>query len=725
MKISSKFKKVGLASLTALAGTTGLQAGSDVVLGGSSASATMGEVSDNFQNILKNVTPGVSRTNPDGSKTIGTPSIYFRFGNEFNAIEPIFHISPMEVSYGCGGFSIKGMFMTMLGLDRIQEMLKSSSQSFAYGIVVGLIYTMPGIFHSFQMINQWAKKIQDMMANACNAGKALGKELGGRMPGGKGLGGMIDNFVDKLPNPSAIVNKGLDSVNSAMSEAFGFSPSDLLSSEDNKDVSDYSTEDVDIPPEQQVELLSEIMQGIKVYNSISTSTIYSLIVEANDASRMNDFFCDNVVGTCGSGIASNSGTVGTTEGSSSLKYGEFLITYAPQGIPSVYGMQEFLTTGIGMAPTDPGILNKYMIMLKMSLQKAALGDMILTDRSNLKNVLNGLSSIVTAKANKNSGSTANDGYDTAAKKQDAAQIFKDIIKGKASLAEAAPETKNVDFKQLGRGMAQLLIGDATANVEDFNKLKNSVPPWGFSFASLPPSSLESENVDVSIFTVSGTKATAMSGGNTKSFFENVSLPTKGLYESSMEIAYELIDRDQNKTTDAILNTATGGLGSTAGGIQIPFIVPKFFIFAKIAQQSLPDDRDRAIIKLAQYNTCNVAMSAINVFKRSHIYGQGKMGFGLSVGPNVLGMSPYAGPGSAERVTSINNYMTKQRTSEWTKFYSGFEKEVTKILGEQEFSSDESEKTLARMCNVDQLEAWFRTLDYHNRRRAASTVDSAQ
>lgn len=137
---------------------------------------------DVLDNSLSNVTPGGKIVEKDASgnvmqRTFYTGSVSFKFGPAFDYPPPIINLSGPKISAGCGGLSIKGMFGSIIGLDRLEGMLKNAGASLAWGIAVGLIYSLPGIGAAFKMINNWAKKIQQLLANACQSGMAIGQAL--------------------------------------------------------------------------------------------------------------------------------------------------------------------------------------------------------------------------------------------------------------------------------------------------------------------------------------------------------------------------------------------------------------------------------------------------------------------------------------------------------------------------------------------------------------------
>lgn len=119
------------------------------------------------------------------------------------AYPQLFHIEGPQISASCSGISFKGMFASVVNWDEMEEQFKESGESFAYGILVGIIYSLPGIGEIFTKLDAWAKKIQQMLANACRSGVAIGKQLGGQVNDAAG-----DDLFGLLSSDSKIKEVG-------------------------------------------------------------------------------------------------------------------------------------------------------------------------------------------------------------------------------------------------------------------------------------------------------------------------------------------------------------------------------------------------------------------------------------------------------------------------------------------------------------------------------------
>lgn len=114
-----------------------------------------------------------------------------------------YHIQAPEIAASCSGISFKGMFGSIVNFDEIERQFSEAGESLAWGIMVGIIYSLPGIGEIFSKLDAWAKKIQQMLANACRSGVAIGQALGGATMNAAddAVGGFLGN------DPQAWYNK--------------------------------------------------------------------------------------------------------------------------------------------------------------------------------------------------------------------------------------------------------------------------------------------------------------------------------------------------------------------------------------------------------------------------------------------------------------------------------------------------------------------------------------
>lgn len=168
-----------------------------------------------------NFTPGGKFKIKDSSgKVVGTaystPSFSFRFKAGSQNYEPVFRASPPSIQAGCNGLNIKGMFLSVINIERFSEMLKNSGASLAWGILVGMIYSLPGIAATFRNLNQWAKMLQQLMQNMCKSGIAIGQSIMKTFS--------FDKYKGKdfalIPSPQSVV-KSLDNPKDGEKRLFG------------------------------------------------------------------------------------------------------------------------------------------------------------------------------------------------------------------------------------------------------------------------------------------------------------------------------------------------------------------------------------------------------------------------------------------------------------------------------------------------------------------------
>jgi hypothetical protein len=106
-----------------------------------------------------------------------SPNIAFRFKHNSNPNRPLWQFTAGGIEADCNGFNIKSFGMSLLGLDQLGDMLHDAGSSLAYGFMVAIVYSLPGVSNVFKTINQWAKDIQKLLGSGCNAGKVAGAAL--------------------------------------------------------------------------------------------------------------------------------------------------------------------------------------------------------------------------------------------------------------------------------------------------------------------------------------------------------------------------------------------------------------------------------------------------------------------------------------------------------------------------------------------------------------------
>jgi hypothetical protein len=202
-----------------------------------SAASNLGDI------LLKNETYAGTWEDPStGINYMSGGGIKIKFKQSQNSHVPWVKIGTPGYSVGCNGISIEGGFLALLGLDDIEKQLKDAGAAFAWGILIGLAYSLPAISTVFQQIQKWARQIQALLQNACNIGQNLalagtgGKQVTDFFQGtaieegfgaAKDFMGDIDAAFDKIeefancPTPECTTEKG-QAFTGFIKEAFGF-----------------------------------------------------------------------------------------------------------------------------------------------------------------------------------------------------------------------------------------------------------------------------------------------------------------------------------------------------------------------------------------------------------------------------------------------------------------------------------------------------------------------
>lgn len=131
--------------------------------------------------IIQAASPAYSGAMFDGYETGATPkswvdggggrymyggNISYRFKRD-TSFKPIFEIEPPGLKAGCGGISVSGGFIHLLGLDEIKTQLQSAGQGAMMGVVVGLVYSLPGIGDAFSKVHMFIRSLQQLLSNSC------------------------------------------------------------------------------------------------------------------------------------------------------------------------------------------------------------------------------------------------------------------------------------------------------------------------------------------------------------------------------------------------------------------------------------------------------------------------------------------------------------------------------------------------------------------------------
>jgi len=90
---------------------------------------------------------------------------------------PIVALQPPSMSVSCAGFDFDAGMIGLLDLDTFQDMLTQAGSQLAWGVAIGIIYSLPGIGDAFNTLQTWARNIQKLFQAPCQAGITMGKHL--------------------------------------------------------------------------------------------------------------------------------------------------------------------------------------------------------------------------------------------------------------------------------------------------------------------------------------------------------------------------------------------------------------------------------------------------------------------------------------------------------------------------------------------------------------------
>jgi len=139
-----------------------------------SANASIDDILDRTVNITSTES-GVYKSPTTTTATLGSYSL--RIKTDLLNL-PVFTIQPPRATLSCSGFDFDAGLISFLNLDTIQSMLEQAGTSLAWGVMIGLIYSIPGVAQTFQYLNELGRYSQMLGQGACKIGVVLGKSVG-------------------------------------------------------------------------------------------------------------------------------------------------------------------------------------------------------------------------------------------------------------------------------------------------------------------------------------------------------------------------------------------------------------------------------------------------------------------------------------------------------------------------------------------------------------------
>lgn len=560
---------------------------------------------DILDNSLMNVTPGGLIYEKDSSgrvmqSTFHTGSFSFRFGGAFNYPQPIITLSPPKMSAGCGGLSVKGMFASVIGLDRFEEMLKNAGASLAWGIAVGLIYSLPGIGAAFRMIESWASKIQQLLANACQSGMAIGSMIAKNT-------GFQDNA---LSNKLAETDKAVASLDGMVKDKLGeYGISKYF--DDNMVFSGSSASSSTAPTADKIsENWRKFLTSGLVYYSVSTNALMSYLKTLTHDQFI--LFIKTLTGVT---------DVYGTDLDFTNKV--FFITFDNKSVAVggeyVFDIAELLTisnaTGTGAGGTvtpSTSSLNQAEAIARTFTTAATIRsagtDLITINNEALKHILSNVRKVSVPTTTP-----------TAAETAIAEKTLSGVVQGTDSpIAKAVEDTKGENTKKLAKDWVNYLFH---GNTEGKGETSSTTPGTTTAGTGTTPPTITPPTVTV----------TAGSGARDLDIlglgFNLITIPGKEESNKSKLFAFYPTAKKNNNKTIKYFGIKTNEEGARPKSLrimkkiiqagdfssintEIPFLVPGIIDKMKIIQQSLPYEQADLISLLADYNSYMIVKTAI-------------------------------------------------------------------------------------------------------------------
>lgn len=161
--------------------------------------------------VFNNVTSSSIATDPiSGGTYMSGGAIEVRFKTT-GSFPPIMSFGAPGLKASCSGITFDAGYAVFMNLERLGQQLSQAGASLAYGVLIGLVYTMPGVEQAFTKLNEWSQWLQSFLADSCNIGTRVGKELG--KDAWRGLEKEVNSLTADVPSPSEYFDKPIDPAN--------------------------------------------------------------------------------------------------------------------------------------------------------------------------------------------------------------------------------------------------------------------------------------------------------------------------------------------------------------------------------------------------------------------------------------------------------------------------------------------------------------------------------
>lgn len=155
--------------------------------------------------VFNNVTSSRVVVDPiSGGTFMSGGAIEVRFKTNGN-YPPAFNFGAPGLKANCSGITFDAGYAIFMNLERLGQQLSQAGASLAYGVLIGLVYTMPGVEQAFSKLNEWSQWLQSFLADSCNIGTQIGKKLGNSA--WRDIEGAKNSITGDIPSPSEYLDK--------------------------------------------------------------------------------------------------------------------------------------------------------------------------------------------------------------------------------------------------------------------------------------------------------------------------------------------------------------------------------------------------------------------------------------------------------------------------------------------------------------------------------------
>jgi len=145
------------------------------------ATPVMADIDSMLDNVVSGVyvqEPGVYKS--PSATTMSLGSVSFRLKNDVLG-KPAFSVTPPRAALSCSGMDFDAGMISMLNLDVFEQLLSQGGASLSWGIMIGLVYSLPGVAESWQKLQEYARLGQKIFQSPCEMGKIIGSSLGDKI----------------------------------------------------------------------------------------------------------------------------------------------------------------------------------------------------------------------------------------------------------------------------------------------------------------------------------------------------------------------------------------------------------------------------------------------------------------------------------------------------------------------------------------------------------------